>query len=156
MISVDSRFSAFYRYLTCNQVDPDEWSEPQPEDQGSDYESAVVRRGSHLWRIRTARVTPTKPGAFVAVWERDPSPGGTTWPFHTNDGTDGLLVFVEDQQRFGVFEFTPDLLSRLKVTPSDDRPGKRGFRVYPEWCGALNKSAERAQALQATAFQRIV
>lgn len=41
-----------------------------PETQNSDYESGIVQIGEEAWHIRTARNTPTKPGAFVAFWKR--------------------------------------------------------------------------------------
>ncbi|GJN43838.1 hypothetical protein CAT723_23170 [Corynebacterium ammoniagenes] len=39
-----------------------------PKSQTSDYESGVVTMEGANWHIRTARNTPTKPGAFVAFW----------------------------------------------------------------------------------------
>lgn len=134
-------FSAFASYresagLTC-------W--PVPEEQGSDYEAGIVDIDGESWHIRTARTTPTKPGAFVAFWTRDRD--GETAPFPLSEVGAGLLVLVEQDGRRGVFTFTPDLLTRLGIT------GKRGFRVYPSWCTGLNASATAAQRAQAPAFR---
>lgn len=123
---------------------------PRPEDQNGGYESGTVAIGSELWRIRTARVTPKKPGAFVAVWTRDDS--GATRPFGSDEAVDGLLVFVQEEERFGVFRFTASLLESLGITHSSSQPGKRGFRVYPRWSKNLNPQASRAQEAQSTAF----
>lgn len=98
---------------------------------------------------------PDQTGAFVAVWERDPDPEGTTRPFHSDDGAAGLLAFVEDGARFGVFEFSSRMLADLGITRSDSASGKRGFRLYPDWCIDLNKSAAKTQTRQAPAFRRI-
>lgn len=69
------------------------------------------------------------------------------------DGVDaGLLVFVEQLGRRGVFRFTAPHLTQLGIT-SGVRPGKRGFRVYPSWCTRLNATATAAQLAQASAFQ---
>ena len=121
-----------------------------PEAQNSDYESGVAQIDDEAWHIRTARNTPTKPGAFVAFWQRDSD--GTTMPFGGDDLSSGLLVFVEQQGRRGVFRFTREHLARLGIT-SGRRPGKRGFRVYPIWCAELNSQAMTTQRAQAPAFR---
>ncbi|MGJ0204661.1 MepB family protein [Leucobacter sp. gxy201] len=123
---------------------------PQAEDQSGDYESGTVMIGAEHWRIRTARVTPRKPGAFVAVWKRDEA--GETKPFASDEEVDGLLVFVREAENFGVFRFAASHLEVLGVTRSSAYPGKRGFRVYPHWSEGLNPQATRAQKAQSEAF----
>lgn len=123
---------------------------PWHQAQQSDYEAGTVRLNDGLWRIRTARVTPKKPGAFVAVWERNAA--GKTQPF-SDDGITGLMVFVEEGPRFGVFRFSPSQLKLLGVTQSVSQAGKRGFRVYPSWCSELNAQASRTQQAQAASFE---
>lgn len=146
-------FTAFRRYLDLVGDQGDLASPPEPEEERGDYESGVVRLGSAVWRLRTARVTPTKPGAFVAVWRRDDQ--GETRPFRCDESTAGLLVFVQDRTRFGVFRFTSAHLADLGVTQSPAHPGKRGFRVYPAWCTGINPQAERTQRAQASAFTEL-
>ncbi len=124
-----------------------------PEPQQSDYESAKIETDTGLWRIRTARITPNKPGAFVAVWQRDEH--GGTEPLSSTDECDGLLVFVEDGERFGVFRFTKAHLRELGITQSERSSGKRGFRLYPAWCTELNRQAQRTQQAQAKAFRML-
>jgi hypothetical protein len=141
------QFSAFEEYRLRAGVAS---SEIIAEEQTSDYEAGQAKIGSGRWRIRTARVTPTKPGAFVAVWKRSPS--GNTQPFESSDACDGLLVFVQDGSRFGVFTFTREHLVELGVVQSPLAPGKRGFRVYPSWSTNLNAQATRTQRAQAGAF----
>ncbi|MGO1673848.1 MAG: MepB family protein [Canibacter sp.] len=121
-----------------------------PEEQSSDYESGMVALDSGIWRIRTARITPTKPGAFVAVWRRSSS--GTTEPFDSADDCEGLMVFVSEAGRFGVFAFTREHLTTLGIVQSSLTQGKRGFRVYPSWSTNLNAQAVRTQRAQANAF----
>ncbi len=126
---------------------------PWPEEESSEYESGPVRLGGELWRIRTARVTPTKPGAFVAVWERGED--GATRPFAADDPAASLLVLVAEGERFGAFRFTAPLLAEFGVTRLATVPGKRGFRVYPSWSTGLNAQAARTQRLQAPAFEQL-
>lgn len=122
-----------------------------PEAQNSDYESGLARIGEGYWHIRSARTTSTKPGAFLAFWTRGAD--GATAPFATGAVNEGLLVFVEQFGQRGVFRFTAPHLAKLGVT-SEPGPGKRGFRVYPDWCADLNLTATATQRAQAPAFQR--
>ena len=137
-------FSAFETYAALVGLS----ASVSPEPQNSDYESGLVEIGGEAWHIRTARNTPTKPGAFVAFWRRDAD--AKTVPF--DDPSAGLLVFVEQEGGRGVFRFTAEHLAGLGVT-SGRGAGKRGFRVYPSWCDGLNRQATATQRVQAPAFQ---
>ncbi|MFD6897535.1 MepB family protein [Rhodococcus sp. NPDC060086] len=139
-------FSAFEAYAATVGVT----ASVMPEAQNSDYESGIARIGEERWHIRTARTTPTKPGAFLAFWTRDLD--GVTAPFSTGAVHAGLLVFVEQYGKRGVFRFTAPDLAKLGVT-SESGPGKRGFRVYPDWCMHLNATATATQRAQSAAFQ---
>ena len=139
-------FTAFESYAAQLGVPVD----VAPEAQNSDYESGMATIDGETWHIRTARNTPTKPGAFVAFWRRDET--GQTSPFGADDLAAGLLVFVQQEELRGVFRFTADHLTELGIT-SGRRPGKRGFRVYPAWCTGLNPQAAATQRAQARAFE---
>jgi len=147
-------FHAFHRFLSHQPPADDTQPIVQPEDQNSDYESGIALVSGQWWRIRAARITPTKPGAFVAVWKRDEH--GATRPFTAGESLAGLLVFVEDrvegEERFGMFRFTPEQLVSLGYVSSSSKAGKRGFRVYPSWCTGLKSQALRTQRGQAAAF----
>lgn len=133
------------------------WGAPCPEEQGSDYEAGTVTLDGQTWHIRTARVTPKKPGAFVAFWRRDDATHETR-PFEAGEVGAGLMVFVRDGERFGVFRFTAAHLGRLGITSGGGeaatrpRAGKRGFRVYPSWVSGLNPQATKTQRQQDPAF----
>ncbi|ADG76930.1 Metallopeptidase OS=Tsukamurella paurometabola (strain ATCC 8368 / DSM / CCUG 35730 / CIP 100753/ JCM 10117 / KCTC 9821 / NBRC 16120 / NCIMB 702349 / NCTC 13040) OX=521096 GN=Tpau_0282 PE=4 SV=1 [Tsukamurella paurometabola] len=122
----------------------------EPEAQNSDYESGVAQIAGREWHVRTARNTPTKPGAFVAFWRRGMD--GQTLPFSVERLDAGLLVFVESEGRRGVFKFSASHLAELGIASASDRGGKRGFRVYPSWCEGLNPQARATQRAQAPAF----
>ncbi|QRY61852.1 MepB family protein [Gordonia sp. PDNC005] len=121
-----------------------------PDETNLDYAGRIARIGAEVWRVRTARITPTKPGAFVSVWRR--AADGGTEPFPADEAVAGLIVFVDDGEHHGVFRFTADHLVRLGVTSGARSSGKRGFRVYPPWVGDLNPQASRTQRAQAHAF----
>lgn len=140
------RFNAFAAYSAEVVVT----AEVIPEMQNSNYESGIVQIGEEVWHIRTARNIPTEPGAFVAFWQRHAD--GNTTPFSDDDPAAGLLVFVAQHDRRGVFRFTGARLTALGIT-SGRRPGKRGFRVYPNWRTGLNVQATTTQRAQAPAFQ---
>lgn len=139
-------FSAFEAYAAVSGIS----SSVVPEAQNSDYESGLVEIDGEMWHVRTARNTPTKPGAFVAFWRRDES--GETAPFEADDPAAGLLVFVEQDGRRGVFRFAARDLAALGIT-AGKRAGKRGFRLYPRWCEGLNPQATATQRAQAPTFQ---
>lgn len=122
-----------------------------PEPQNSDYESGLAQVEGHEWHVRTARNTPSKPGAFVAFWQR--GVGGQTQPFSDDGMNAGLLVFVRNDVRRGVFRFSAGHLAELGITAADGQPGKRGFRVYPSWCEGLNSQARATQRAQSSAFE---
>lgn len=141
------RFTAFEKWAAHTGLD----ATVDAEDQSSDYESGLACVGGESWHIRTARITPTKSGGFVAFWKRGGE--GQTEPFGNADVSNGLLVFVEEDGRRGLFRFTRGDLAELGITRGD-APGKRGFRVYPDWCTGLNKQARASQNAQSASFQR--
>ncbi|MDJ0319907.1 MepB family protein [Pseudarthrobacter sp. PS3-L1] len=147
-------FHAFKRFIDLAPAPVDAQHVIHVEEQNSDYESGVARIGTEEWRIRTARITPTKPGAFVTVWKRGED--GSTRPFTADESMSGLLVFVEEHERFGVFQFPTADLILLGYVSSDLHPGKRGLRVYPAWCTDLNSQASRTQRVQGAAFLELL
>lgn len=80
---------------------------------------------------------------------------GKTLPFDIDDPADGLLDFLEQYRRRGVFRFTAAHLAALNVT-SGAGPGKCGFRLYPSWCEALPSPASVTQHAQARGFPRVL
>ncbi len=120
------------------------------EEQNIDYESAVFMQNGELWRWRTARITPAKPGAFVALWRRNSQ--GSTEPFDATDECAGVMIGVADDDGSGIFTFTNKDLERLGIYQSTAQPGKRGFRLYMPWNDRLNRQAQRTKEAQAQFF----
>lgn len=138
-------FRAFTEYASLKGLS----AQVEVEDQNSDYESGLAKFEGETWHIRTARITPTKVGGFVAFWHRNSK--GDTEPFSNDDPANGLLVFVADNGHRGLFQFTNKDLARLGIT-SGPRAGKRGFRVYPPWVKGLHGQASKTQMAQMPAF----
>lgn len=147
------KFAAFARFSQLVGAQFGALGLPEPEEQSGEYESGQVTIGAERWRLRTARVTPKKPGAFVALWQRNAQ--GETCPFEADEKIAGLLLFVREDERFGVFQFTAEHLELLGITRSARHPGKRGFRIYPSWSTGLNRQAAFTQRLQAEAFTEL-
>jgi len=83
---------------------------------------------------RKGRVTPDRPGAFLAVWKRPPSnKGNKPIPLQPND-LDYLLIQVESHHiQRGIFIFPLSLLIEKGIVSSSKNKGKTGFRVFPPW-----------------------
>lgn len=143
-------FTAFGRYLALSGDGAFLEEGPWGEEQRGDYESGLVRLKGETWRLRTGKVTPKRPGVFVAVWERDEH--GEAQPFKVDAAVAGLMVFVEDQDRFGVFRITTAEQVKLGLIRTQSQRGKQGFRLYPDWCVGLNPQALRMQKAQASSF----
>lgn len=101
-------------------------------------------------RLRTGKVTPTKPGFFVTVWRR--TDGGETEPFPSDDGADFLVITVRGERGSGMFIFPTAALAVRGVVSVRGKGGKRGFRLYPPWLQALNPTATRSQSWQSEFF----
>jgi hypothetical protein len=100
--------------------------------------------------FRKAKITPTKTGQFVTIWKR--SEEGLTQPFELTDLFEFLIVYVESENRNGVFVFPKKVLSDQEILLSDFSAGKRGIRVYPSWSITNNRQAEKTQKWQLKYF----
>ncbi|MDR4534781.1 MepB family protein [Glutamicibacter sp. PS] len=147
------QYAGLRRYLAQRGLPAESIETLEPEEQGSDYGAALLRVGQQRWRVRIGRVTATKPGAFVAVWQRGAD--GQTRPFHDGPKLEDLLVFVNEGPHSGVFHFTAQHQVELGIVRSHAQAGKRGFRLYPPWCHELNAQAKRTQRRQAPFFTEL-
>lgn len=99
---------------------------------------------------RLAKQTPKKIGQFVTFWKREPL--HDIEPFHEEDEFDYLLIVVKHQNKTGVFVFSKDELVVRNVLSTDQKEGKRGFRVYPSWDEPTSKQALKTQEWQVEHF----
>ena len=102
---------------------------------------------------RHAKITPKKIGQFVTCWTRDKN--GITVPFNESDTIDYFVVSVSSGVYFGQFVFPKSVLITQGILSTEDRDGKRAFRVYPEWDVPQSKQAIQTQQWQLEYFYQI-
>ena len=119
--------------------------DPVPES--SKYEALVFSLNHRNIVYRKGKVTPDRPGAFLAVWQRPPvgNLGGNKPIPLTSNELDYLFVQVESHSNIatkdilesrpmhGIFIFPVSLLIDKGIVSSSKSKGKTGFRVFPPW-----------------------
>lgn len=114
------------------------------------YAGCSFQIGDRNVTFREAKRTPQKKGQFVTLWKRNHE--NRTAPFNITDDVDFYMIATRQQHRTGFFFFPKAMLGEQGVLTTDDREGKRGFRVYAGWDLYLNQQAERTKAWQANYF----
>jgi hypothetical protein len=99
--------------------------------------------------FRTAKITPTKIGLFVAIWKRV---NGITQPLDKTDNFDFLIISVKNKNYFGQFVFPKSILIDKGIVSTTNKEGKRGIRVYPSWDTPDNKQALDTKTWQSKYF----
>ncbi|AZQ64623.1 MepB family protein [Flammeovirga pectinis] len=99
---------------------------------------------------RDSKITPKKIGQFVTFWKRDSE--GITTPFHEEDTFDFYIINAQSENQLGQFIFPKDILIKKGIISTNQKDGKRGFRVYPEWDMPTSKQAITTQIWQADFF----
>lgn len=102
---------------------------------------------------RNAKITPKKVGQFVTFWKRDGN--GTIEPFDEKDLIDFYVVNVRKDNNFGQFVFPKSLLMHKGIITTQQKEGKRAFRVYPDWDTVISKQAARTQKWELPYFYQI-
>ncbi len=100
--------------------------------------------------FRKAKITPKKVGQFVTFWKRSNS--GPIEPFHENDDFDFFVINCSSEDNFGQFIFPKTVLIEKGIVSSNNKEGKRAFRVYPIWEKPTSKQAEKTQNWQKDYF----
>lgn len=102
---------------------------------------------------RTAKITPKKAGQFVTFWKRNGN--GPIEPFHETDEIDFFVVNAQTEIEFGQFVFPKSVLIKKGIIATENKEGKRAFRVYPSWDTPKSQQAERTQKWQLEYFYKI-
>ncbi|MEG0698217.1 MepB family protein [Algoriella sp.] len=118
------------------------------EYSGYNFESNQV-----LFKFRNAKITPKKVGQFVTLWKRNADK--QTEPFDENDLVDYYIIATEDDSKLGFYIFSKSILIEKNILSTQNKEGKRGFRVYPDWVKPENKQAEKTQNWQQNYFIEI-
>jgi hypothetical protein len=121
--------------------------EPDPIPESSKYGAQKCSIDEKNIVYRQGNVTPDRPGAFLTVWKRPPSPtinNNKPIPLSSNE-IDYLFVRVAGHSNVaskegairvamhGIFIFPVLLLIEKGIVSSSSTRGKTGFRVFPPW-----------------------
>jgi hypothetical protein len=101
-------------------------------------------------KFRKAKITPKKVGQFVTLWRRNSDK--QTEPFNETDNFDFYIISTEQAEKFGFFIFPKSILIDRQILTTNQKEGKRGFRVYPNWIKTENKQAQKTQTWQTNYF----
>jgi len=114
---------------------------------------------------RKAKITNTRPGAFLTLWKRPDKLTTNTKPIALNyDELDCLIVEVyEDINNQGIFIFPNFILINKKIISTEKYKGKTAFRVFPPWSKdkgivgtqVFSQSAKKTQSWQLDFFLKI-
>lgn len=118
--------------------------------ESSAYSACAFELNGKKIRHRTAKITPTKTGQFVTIWERNKQ--GITAPYDASDDFDFVVVTAKNAGRLGQFIFPKMVLAEKGIVTYNGKKGKRGIRVYPPWDRATSKQAQKTQNWQAAYF----
>jgi hypothetical protein len=132
---------------SCGMVISDFKMEPK-----NNYQACSFLLNHQKVHYRTAKITPTKTGQFVAIWTRNEK--GTTSPIHIYDQIDFLIITTRRENHIGQFVFPVSALLQNKIISTASQEGKRGMRVYPPWDIALNKQAQKRNNGSENTFSR--
>jgi len=151
--------------------------ELDPVPESKKYEALVLALNNRNIVYRKGHVTPDRPGAFLAVWQRPSSPsinGNKPIPLRFNE-LDYLFVQVERHHdalngeesiqgsKNGMFIFPVSVLIERGIVSSEKSKGKTGFRVFPPWSQdrgvvgtkVFSKSGKKTQRWQLPYFVAI-
>lgn len=123
------------------------------EKESQEYFAHIFELNKQKVKFRMAKITPTKTGQFVTLWKRNEN--GITEPHNSNDEFEFYLIATRQAERFGVFIFDKTVLCENRILTSNKEEGKRGIRVYPNWCITENKQAIKTQIWQTKYFVEI-
>ena len=115
------------------QITSTEKADPAPE--AKKYAGATFSINHKKCVYREAKMTPDRPGAFLAIWKRlDIQMKTKPIPLDASD-LDYLFIGVENinNKQKGFFIFPVLLLLHKNIMSSDNKKGKTGFRVFPPW-----------------------
>ncbi|NME72832.1 MepB family protein [Flammeovirga aprica] len=123
------------------------------EAEGQEYHACQFTLNKQHILCRNAKITPKKVGQFVTCWRRNEK--GVTELFHEKDVIDFYVINVKYEEKLGQFVFPKSILIAKGIISTEQKEGKRGFRVYPKWDVTNNKQAERTQQWQLNYFFEI-
>ena len=130
-----------------------ECSQPLIEAQNAEYGAYVYQVNTLVVRFRVAKITPTKAGQFVTLWER--SKAGPIQPYDLSDSIDLFVISAREGDNFGQFVFPKAVLCDHDIVSKNGQGGKRAIRVYPPWDKPMSRQAQKTQDWQLNYFLEI-
>jgi hypothetical protein len=123
---------------------------PIPETHNAEYGAYAFTILGISCRFRVAKITPTKTGQFVTLWERI----GTQpiQPYRFEDSVEFIIISTRDGNNFGQFVFPKAVLGERDILSIHGKGGKRAFRVYPPWAMTSSRQARNTQLWQLKYF----
>mmetsp|Transcript_7366 Transcript_7366/g.16268 ORF Transcript_7366/g.16268 Transcript_7366/m.16268 type:complete len:234 (-) Transcript_7366:228-929(-) len=126
---------------------------PDPDPRGAAYDSCLLDLAGAAVEYRTAKITPTKTGAFVTCWKRPGGRKGAIVPLSHDNSWAALVVAVDEgPSKFGHFVFLPSELESQGILKDSKSKGKLSFRVYAPWVEPESQQAASSQAWQKRCF----
>jgi hypothetical protein len=141
-----------------------------PQNQNAQYHGYAFTLNQKRIIYRKAKITPDRPGAFLALWKR-PADLSNSKPIPFANEFDYLLVAVSSDGlttinnqvaniQKGFFLFPVELLVKKGIVTGRNHKGKTAFRVFPPWSesralkgtGAFSNSAKVTQRWQCDYF----
>ena len=130
-----------------------ECSQPLLEAQNAEYGAYVYQVNTLTIRFRVAKITPTKVGQFVTLWER--SEAGPIQPYDLSDPVDLFVISAREGDKFGQFVFPKAVLCDHDIVSKNGKGGKRAIRIYPPWDKPASRQAQKTQEWQLDYFLEI-
>ncbi|TXF82573.1 MepB family protein [Neolewinella aurantiaca] len=128
-------------------------SEYKAEGESQDYSACRFRLNGLRIVCRNSKITPKKVGQFVTFWKR--SIDGVIEPLDESDQIDFYVVNVRTENKLGQFVFPKSILIEKGIMSTNEKEGKRGFRVYSIWDTPQNGQAKKTQKWQLNYFFEI-
>lgn len=136
-------------YMPCKY----ECSQIIPEPQNAEYGAYVFHLNERSIRFRVAKITPTKVGQFVTLWEKIGNQ--PIQPYDISDPIDFFVISTRQDKHFGQFVFPKTILGEQGVLSKKGEGGKRAMRVYPPWDNPTSRQAQKTQKWQLEYFLEI-
>ncbi|MBK3494206.1 MepB family protein [Viridibacillus sp. YIM B01967] len=130
-----------------------ECSQPKIEAQNAEYGAYVFQLNALSIRFRVAKITPTKIGQFVTLWDRIGA--GPIQPYDISDPVDLFVISTRKGNNFGQFVFPKAVLCNMDIVSNRGEGGKRAMRVYPPWDKPTSRLAQKTQKWQQAYFLEI-
>lgn len=128
-------------------------SSPLPETHNAEYGAYLFNLNALSIRFRVAKITPTKIGQFVTLWERIGD--GPIQPYDVSDLSDFFVISTRKGSHFGQFVFPKFVLCDQDIVSDEGKGGKRAIRVYPPWDNPTSRQAQKTQKWQLEYFLEI-